>query len=88
MQRKWPVRSPYFTSSQYEQKKVGIVTTGSEVYHGRIQDTFTPVIVDKVTEYGAEIEGHEICDDNPEMIEDAIHDLLRRGCNMILVPAV
>ena len=84
MQRKWPERSLYFRSFPYEHKKVGIVTTGSEVYHGRIQDTFTPVIIDKVTEYGAEIEGHEICDDNPEMIEDAIHDLLRRGCNMIL----
>ena len=57
MQRKWPVRSPYFTFLPYEQKKVGIVTTGSEVYHGRIQDTFTPVIIDKVTEYGAEIAG-------------------------------
>ena len=46
--------------------------------HGRIQDTFTPVIIDKVTEYGAEIAGHEICDDKPEMIEDAIHDLLKK----------
>ena len=77
-------KEPIFQILPYEHKKVGIVTTGSEVYHGRIQDTFTPVIIDKVTEYGAEIEGHEICDDNPEMIEDAIHDLLRRGCNMIL----
>ena len=79
MQRKWPGKEPIFQILPYEHKKVGIVTTGSEVYHGRIQDTFTPVIVDKVTEYGAEIEGHEICDDNPEMIEDAIHDLLRTG---------
>ena len=77
-------KEPIFHILPYEQKKVGIVTTGSEVYHGRIQDTFTPVIIDKVTEYGAEIAGHEICDDKPEMIEDAIHDLLKRGCNMIL----
>ena len=42
------------------------------------------MIIEKVEEYGAEVVGHEICDDNPEMIEDAIHDLLRRGCNMIL----
>lgn len=77
-------KEPIFQILPYEYKKVGIVTTGSEVYHGRIQDTFTPVIIDKVTEYGAEIAEHEICDDKPEMIEDAIHDLLRRGCNMIL----
>ena len=48
-------KEPIFHILPYEQKKVGIVTTGSEVYHGRIQDTFTPVIIDKVTEYGAEI---------------------------------
>lgn len=77
-------KEPIFQILPYERKKVGIVTTGSEVYHGRIQDTFTPVIIEKVEEYGAEVVGHEICDDNPEMIEDAIHDLLRRGCNMIL----
>ena len=77
-------KEPIFHILPYEQKKVGIVTTGSEVYHGRIQDTFTPVIIDKVTEYGAEITGHEICDDKPEMIEGAIHDLLKKGCNMIL----
>lgn len=77
-------KEPIFHILPYEQKKVGIVTTGSEVYHGRIQDTFTSVIIEKVTEYGAEIAGHEICDDTPEMIEGAIHDLLKRGCNLIL----
>ena len=75
---------PLVSLTPFRSMKAGIVTTGSEVYYHRIKDTFTPVIIDKVTEYGAEIEGHEICDDNPEMIEDAIHDLLRRGCNMIL----
>ena len=75
---------PLVSLTPFRSMKAGIVTTGSEVYYHRIKDTFTPVIIDKGTEYGAEIEGHEICDDNPEMIEDAIHDLLRRGCNMIL----
>ncbi len=31
-------------------KKVGVVTTGNEVFYGRIQDTFTPVIVQKLRE--------------------------------------
>ena len=32
-------------------KKVGIVTTGNEVYYHRIEDTFTPVIKEKLAEY-------------------------------------
>ena len=32
-----------FKLRKYLHKKVGIVTTGNEVYHGRIEDTFTPV---------------------------------------------
>ncbi len=31
-------------------KKIGIITTGNEIYHGRIQDTFTPVLLKKLEE--------------------------------------
>lgn len=31
----------------FKHKKVGIVTTGSEVFHGRIKDTFGPVVMAK-----------------------------------------
>lgn len=67
-------------------KKAGIVTTGSEVYHGRIQDTFTPVILEKLREYGIETEedAHIICNDDPKMVTEAILELIRKGCNMIL----
>ena len=37
-----------FELRKYLHKKVGIVTTGNEVYHGRIEDTFTPVIKEKL----------------------------------------
>ena len=33
-------------------KKVGIITTGSEVFKGRIEDKFTPILVGKLAEYG------------------------------------
>ena len=39
----------------YQIKTAGIITTGSEVYKGRIKDTFTPVIVEKLKEYGVEV---------------------------------
>ena len=39
---------PIFTILPFHQMKVGIVTTGSEVYHGRITDKFTPVVKAKI----------------------------------------
>ena len=68
----------------WQEKKVGIVTTGNEVYYGRIEDTFTPVIIRKVEEYGAEVIGHEICSDDHEMITAAIRKLLDAGATMVL----
>lgn len=68
----------------FKEYSVGIVTTGSEVFHGRIEDTFTPVVKRKVEEFGAKVAGHEICDDDPESIISAIRKLLDEGCGMIL----
>lgn len=73
-----------FNILPYKKKKAGIVTTGSEVYYHRIKDTFTPVIEEKLAEYDIEIGGHEICNDDLQMIENAIRSLLADGCNMIV----
>lgn len=75
---------PIFQILPYQKKKAGIVTTGSEVYYHRITDTFTPVIREKLAEYDVEITGHVICNDDPQMIEDAIRELLAKGCNMVI----
>lgn len=64
--------------------KVGIVTTGSEVYYGRIADTFTPVVEQKVAEYGMTVIGDEKCPDDKDMIVSAIHRLLNMGAELIL----
>lgn len=73
-----------FTLIPFRQKKIGIVTTGSEVYHGRIQDAFGPVLRGKVAEYGCEVMGQTICDDKPEMITAAIQDFLAKGAQIVL----
>lgn len=75
---------PIFKIRKYVHKKVGIVTTGSEVFHGRIEDTFTPVIEEKLLEFGVEIIGHIISDDKHEMITEAIFNLLEQGADMII----
>ncbi len=68
----------------FQPKKVGIVTTGNEVYYERIKDTFTPVIIDKVSEFGAEIMGHEVCPDDHETITAAIKKLLATGAEFVI----
>ena len=75
---------PIMNVVPFKPLKVGIVTTGSEVYYGRIEDTFTPVVEQKVAEYGMTVLGHEKCPDDKEMIVAAIHRLLNMGAELIL----
>lgn len=65
-------------------KKYGLVTTGNEVFHGRIPDTFTPVIQEKLEEYGCTMSSHVVLDDNQEKITAAIQQMLDEGCEMVL----
>lgn len=74
---------PIFRILPFKSKKVGIVTTGNEVFYGRITDKFTPVIVEKVREYGSEVVGHELSNDDHENITACIHRLLRQGADLI-----
>lgn len=62
---------------------VGVVTTGSEVFHGRIQDKFGPVLREKFTALGSTILRQDIVDDNAAMIADAIRGLLADGADFI-----
>lgn len=77
-------KEPILTLKPFVHKKVGIVTTGSEVFHHRIEDTFTPVILDKLAEFDTEVIGHAICDDNPDMITEQIMDLVAKGAELII----
>lgn len=68
----------------YKKKKVGIVTTGNEVYYKRIEDTFTPVVEDKIAELGGEVIAHEISSDDPEMEIECIKKVLNAGADMVM----
>ena len=59
---------PIFSILPYQFKKVGIVTTGSEVKKGLIQDTFTPVLKDKLAEYPTEVIGQTTPGDDKAQI--------------------
>ncbi|MGI5824174.1 MAG: molybdopterin-binding protein [Bacillota bacterium] len=76
--------TPLFQLLPFNKKKVGIVTTGNEVYYERIKDTFTPVIIDKVAEFGGKVMGHEICPDDHETITAAILKLIGEGAEFVI----
>ncbi|MDE6889677.1 MAG: molybdopterin-binding protein [Eubacterium sp.] len=77
-------QSPIFALKPFLKKTAGIVTTGSEVFNGRIEDAFTPVIKEKLAEYNVSVIGHELSDDDPKRTADAILKLADQGAEMII----
>lgn len=68
----------------YQPRKIGVVITGSEVYSGRIQDQFEPVVREKMQQYPSEILGVTICDDDLDMIVSAAKAHLERGADFLI----
>ena len=68
----------------YQPKKVGVIVTGSEVYSGRIQDKFEPVIRAKMRHYPSQILGITVCDDDLDMIADAAKTHLETGADLLI----
>ncbi len=68
----------------YVLKRAGIVTTGNEVFYGRIQDKFTPVVIEKLKEYHIETTDCIVVNDDQEKIKNAILELKEKGCEIII----
>lgn len=66
-----------------KKKSFGIITTGNEVFHGRIKDAFTPILRAKLEYFGCEMREHVVLDDNHEKITQAIWQMLDHGIEMI-----
>jgi hypothetical protein len=77
--------APVFEIKQLQSLKVGIITTGSEVYYGRIQDKFGPVLKEKLAKLGSEMLRQIFVNDSADMIATAIQSLIQEGAGMIAV---
>ena len=77
--------NPILDVRPLQQRKVGIVTTGSEVYHGRVQDKFGPVLRDKIKSWGSDVIGQTFANDEISLIQHCIQEHLDQGAEMILV---
>jgi hypothetical protein len=62
---------------------VGLIITGSEVYHGRIKDGFGPVVEKKFQDLGSRILKKTIVSDDLAMTVAAIKTMLDEGAGMI-----
>ena len=75
---------PILSLIPFKKKKVGMVTTGNEVFYGRIKDTFGPVVAEKVKEFGADVIGQTIVNDDMEKITKAVEEFIEQGADMVL----
>ena len=68
----------------YKLKKAAVIATGSEVFTGRIKDTFTPVIEEKLAEYGVEVIYKNVLGDDPEAVTAAIKTAIEeKGAELV-----
>lgn len=65
--------------------RVGVVTTGSEVYSGRIKDGFGPVLKRKFGELGSTVVDQIFVSDEVEMTVEAIRSFKNQGVDFIAV---
>jgi molybdenum cofactor synthesis domain-containing protein len=63
---------------------VGVVTTGNEVYFGRIKDTFTAVIAEKLAAFNLTIAQHVIVPDDVAEIAGAINQMRATGVDFVM----
>ena len=75
---------PVIQVQPFHSLKVGIITTGSEVYEGRIKDGFGPVLKKKIEESGSSVLEQIFVNDSVEMIVNAIHAMVQKGADLIL----
>lgn len=75
---------PIFKLLPFSHKKVGIVTTGNEVFYGRIKDTFTPVIQEKLAEFDTEIIARDTWNDDDRKVTASIEEMAGKGADIVI----
>lgn len=67
-----------------QRRTAAIVATGTEVHLGRIQDTFTPILTEKLSHYGIEVIFKTTSPDDMEQIVAAIARARASGAELVL----
>lgn len=76
--------TPLLSLLTYKLKKAGVITTGSEVAKGRIEDRFTPVIEQKLAPFGITMTEHMVVDDEMDHLLEALAEMQKKDVDLIL----
>ncbi|RHR06819.1 molybdopterin-binding protein [Pseudoflavonifractor sp. AF19-9AC] len=76
--------TPLLSLLPYKLKKAGVITTGSEVAKGRIEDRFTPVIEQKLAPFGITMTEHMVVDDEMDHLLEALAEMQKKDVDIIL----
>lgn len=76
--------TPLLSLLPYKLKKAGVITTGSEVAKGRIEDRFTPVIEQKLAPFGITMTEHVLVDDEMDHLLEALAEMQKKDVDLIL----
>ena len=68
----------------YRLKTAAVITTGNEIAKGLVQDAFTPVLLQKLADYGIEVVRHSTPGDDRAAITAEIHAAHSAGAEIIL----
>lgn len=77
--------APLLSVLPFKKRRVGVVTTGSEVFEGRIKDGFGPVLAEKFKAWGSVIHSQAIVPDETERTVAAIRAAIDGGADFICV---
>lgn len=76
---------PFIEVKPFKAHRVGLITTGNEVFSGRIRERFGPVVIEKLEYLGCRVVKHILLPDNPELISTKIQEFKEEGLEMIVV---
>lgn len=77
-------REKFVSVKKINPKKVAVIITGSEVFYGRIEDKFAPVIKSKVEEYGCSVVSLAFSPDDKEEIKERLTKALESDAELII----
>ena len=74
---------PVIEVKPFKNMKVGVITTGSEVFSGRIKDKFGPVLRKKFSELNCEVVKQVFVSDEIDLTVKSIKELVDEGVDMV-----
>lgn len=79
------VAAPLIQVKPFQTLRIGMVTTGSEVHSGRIEDKFGPVLRQKFEQLGSAVARQILVSDDTAMTAQAILRLIADGVQVVVV---